>query len=77
MFYLILYFILASGSEILGHIGRKVSADDEEVTFDVHTAYDEASGGFKLTVSWDGPSDRVFEDCFDFGEFIPVRKACP
>lgn len=38
------------------------------MSFDVQTSYDDASGGYKLTVSWDGPSDSVFEDCFDFGK---------
>ncbi|XP_072938349.1 myogenesis-regulating glycosidase-like [Epargyreus clarus] len=63
----VITFVSDDGSEDIGHIGRKGSADDSEVKFEVSSSYDEASGGHKLTVYWDGPSDRVFEDCFDFG----------
>nr|QOL02380.1 putative family 31 glucosidase KIAA1161 protein [Glyphodes pyloalis] len=62
-------FIVVSsekGTLTLGHIGRKVAADDPEVTFDMDAQLDEASGGWKVTISWEGPSDRVFEDCFGF-----------
>ncbi|CAG5059003.1 unnamed protein product [Parnassius apollo] len=55
------------GLENLGHIGRKASADDSEVTFDLSSTYDEDLGGLRISVLWDGPPDRVFEDCFDFG----------
>ncbi|KAM3958509.1 myogenesis-regulating glycosidase [Aphomia sociella] len=55
------------GSAVLGHIGRKVSAADDDVTFHLSSEYDEASGGYRVSIHWDGPSDRVFEDCFDFG----------
>ncbi|XP_061719795.1 myogenesis-regulating glycosidase-like [Cydia pomonella] len=53
-------------SEVLGILGRNVVVDDS-VTFDVTSTFDEGSGGYRITVTWDGPSDRVFEDCFDFG----------
>ncbi|XP_068622814.1 myogenesis-regulating glycosidase-like [Battus philenor] len=52
----------------LGHIGRKVSSEDSDVTFNVDSEYDEASGGYRITVHWDGPPDKIFEDCFDFGD---------
>ncbi|KAL0820841.1 hypothetical protein ABMA28_005512 [Loxostege sticticalis] len=54
------------GSIILGHIGRKAALEDEDVTFNMDAALDEASGGWKVTVSWEGPSDKVFEDCYNF-----------
>ncbi|XP_063382934.1 myogenesis-regulating glycosidase-like [Cydia fagiglandana] len=53
-------------SDVLGILGRNVVVDDS-VTFDVTSTFDEASGGYRITVTWDGPSDLVFEDCFDFG----------
>ncbi|XP_063539892.1 myogenesis-regulating glycosidase-like [Cydia strobilella] len=56
----------AGVSDVLGILGRNVIVDDS-VTFDVTSTFDEDSGGYKITVTWDGPSDRVFEDCFDFG----------
>ncbi|XP_063367898.1 myogenesis-regulating glycosidase-like [Cydia amplana] len=52
--------------DVLGILGRNVVVDDS-VTFDVTSTFDEGSGGYKITVTWDGPSDRVFEDCFNFG----------
>lgn len=52
----------------LGHIGRKVALNDPEVTFSMTENLDEASGGWKVTVTWDGPSDRVFEDCYGFSK---------
>lgn len=45
-------------------------AQDSEVTFSMESFKDEARGGFKITITWDGPSDRVFEDCIDFGKYI-------
>ncbi|CAB3244189.1 unnamed protein product [Arctia plantaginis] len=57
-----------SGQQFRAHLGRKASADDSEVVFNHDYSYDEASGGYKLSVHWDGPSDRVFEDCIDFGD---------
>ncbi|XP_047995775.1 myogenesis-regulating glycosidase-like isoform X2 [Leguminivora glycinivorella] len=53
-------------SEVLGILGRNVVVDDS-VTFDVSSSFDEEADGYRITVTWDGPSDRVFEDCFDFG----------
>ncbi|CAH2049634.1 unnamed protein product, partial [Iphiclides podalirius] len=55
------------GVEHLGHIGRKASNDDSEVIFELKTSYDQERGGHLISVHWDGPPDRVFEDCFDFG----------
>ncbi|XP_013142492.1 PREDICTED: uncharacterized family 31 glucosidase KIAA1161-like [Papilio polytes] len=52
----------------LGQLGRRSSAEDSDVTFELTTFYDEESGGTRVSVTWDGPSDRVFEDCFDFGD---------
>ncbi|XP_045501159.1 myogenesis-regulating glycosidase-like [Colias croceus] len=54
-------------SDFVGHIGRKISLDDDEVSFDVSGTYYDDIQGYKLTVSWDGPSDRIFEDCYNFG----------
>ncbi|XP_013183870.2 myogenesis-regulating glycosidase [Amyelois transitella] len=48
----------------LGSIGRGVPKD--RVTFEMTEGPDEASGGYKLSIRWDGPTDVVFEDCFDF-----------
>ncbi|KAI8433917.1 hypothetical protein MSG28_012092, partial [Choristoneura fumiferana] len=62
----LLTVVKETGPEVLGLIGRRVS-DDDEVTFDLTSTFDEASGGYRITVHWDGPSDRIFEDCFDFG----------
>ncbi|XP_063627405.1 myogenesis-regulating glycosidase-like [Cydia splendana] len=56
----------AGVSDVVGILGRNVVVDDS-VTFDVTSTFDEASGGYRITVTWDGPSDLVFEDCFDFG----------
>ncbi|CAK1581324.1 unnamed protein product [Parnassius mnemosyne] len=76
-----------NGLENLGHIGRKASAEDSEVTFDLSSTYDEDRGGLRISVLWDGPPDRVFEDCFDFGtkqwyggpeqkeQYWPIQKA--
>ncbi|XP_063829755.1 myogenesis-regulating glycosidase-like [Ostrinia nubilalis] len=54
------------GSIILGHVGRKAALHEEGVTFDMEAALDEASGGWKVSVSWEGPSDKIFEDCYNF-----------
>ncbi|XP_038221335.1 myogenesis-regulating glycosidase-like, partial [Zerene cesonia] len=56
-----------SSPDFLGHIGRQISFEDDEISFDVTGTYYEDIQGYKLTVSWDGPSDRVFEDCYSFG----------
>ncbi|XP_049871920.1 myogenesis-regulating glycosidase-like [Pectinophora gossypiella] len=53
-------------STVLGVIGRKVDVDDPGVQFSITGETDEASGGYKVTVSWDGPRDAVFEDCYGF-----------
>ncbi|XP_028038022.1 myogenesis-regulating glycosidase [Bombyx mandarina] len=66
---LLLSAISASTTLLTGHIGRRVASDDEEVIFDINTAYDEESGGYRISIHWDGPADRVFEDCFNFGSF--------
>uniref|UniRef100_A0A1E1W190 Uncharacterized protein n=1 Tax=Pectinophora gossypiella TaxID=13191 RepID=A0A1E1W190_PECGO len=55
-------------STVLGVIGRKVDVDDPDVQFSITGETDEASGGYKVTVSWDGPRDAVFEDCYGFRE---------
>ncbi|KPJ04460.1 putative family 31 glucosidase KIAA1161 [Papilio xuthus] len=57
-----------NGEKKLGQIGRRASAEDSEVTFELTTSYDEENGGTRLSVRWDGPPDRIFEDCFDFGD---------
>ncbi|XP_045450334.1 myogenesis-regulating glycosidase-like [Melitaea cinxia] len=72
---------------LLGNIGRQVSPQDEDVTFELTEGRDQESGGYKVTISWQGPSDRVFEDCYDFGvrqwyggpeqkeQYWPIQKA--
>nr|QOL02381.1 putative family 31 glucosidase KIAA1161 protein [Rondotia menciana] len=64
---LLLTAISLSTTLLNGHIGRRISSDDEEVSFDINTVHDEESGGYRIRIEWDGPPDRVFEDCFDFG----------
>lgn len=56
---------------VSGEIGRLISSDDEEVIFNSSTEYDEEADGWKTTITWEGPTDRVFEDCFDFGKLKP------
>ncbi|XP_053611425.1 myogenesis-regulating glycosidase-like isoform X2 [Plodia interpunctella] len=51
-------------TSVLGTIGRGVPKD--KVTFEMSESRDEASGGYRLSIRWDGPPDVVFEDCFDF-----------
>lgn len=70
-------FATASGQQFRAHLGRKASADDSEVVFNYDYSFDEASGGYKLSVHWDGPSDRVFEDCIDFGKLFKEFKIVP
>ncbi|XP_045776042.1 myogenesis-regulating glycosidase-like [Maniola jurtina] len=61
--------VLTEGELInLGKLGRKVDKNDDEVFFEMTEEWDAASGGYHVTITWDGPSDRVFEDCFDFGD---------
>ncbi|XP_030026572.2 myogenesis-regulating glycosidase [Manduca sexta] len=60
-------FGVSGEAELVGHIGRRISSDDEEVTFELNHWMDEEAGAYRVSVHWDGPSDRVFEDCFDFG----------
>ncbi|XP_047506565.1 myogenesis-regulating glycosidase-like [Pieris napi] len=52
--------------DFVGHIGRQVSGDDD-VSFDMTSEYHEDVNGYKVSISWDGPSNKVFEDCFEFG----------
>lgn len=54
-------------------IGRK-AGQDSDVTFNVEAVADDDSDGFRITVSWDGPSDKIFEDCIDFGKFGFVEQ---
>ncbi|XP_048484586.1 myogenesis-regulating glycosidase isoform X1 [Plutella xylostella] len=54
---------------LTGLVGRAASADDEAVTFSSSLEEDEASGGWKVSVSWEGPSDRVFQDCYSFENY--------
>ncbi|KAJ0175337.1 hypothetical protein K1T71_009478 [Dendrolimus kikuchii] len=48
----------SNGRQLLGHIGRRVSGDDDEVYFDIRSVHDDSVGGMKVTITWDGPSDR-------------------
>ncbi|CAG9116664.1 unnamed protein product [Plutella xylostella] len=54
---------------LTGLVGRAASVDDEAVTFSSSLEEDEASGGWKVSVSWEGPSDRVFQDCYSFENY--------
>ncbi|XP_034833180.1 myogenesis-regulating glycosidase-like [Maniola hyperantus] len=63
------FVVLTEGERInLGKLGRKVDKNDDGVFFEMTEERDAASGGYHVTITWDGPSDRVFEDCFDFGD---------
>ncbi|CAK1542400.1 unnamed protein product [Leptosia nina] len=53
--------------DLSGVLGRKVSNDDDEVTFNFSSEFHEDVDGYKISIHWDGPSDRIFEDCFSFG----------
>ncbi|CAF4861266.1 unnamed protein product [Pieris macdunnoughi] len=57
----------ATKEDFVGHIGRQVSGDDDDVSFDMTSEYHEDVNGYKVSISWDGPSNKVFEDCFEFG----------
>lgn len=59
---------------LTGLVGRAASADDEAVTFSSSLEEDEASGGWKVSVSWEGPSDRVFQDCYSFGKVLGTTE---
>ncbi|XP_045511871.1 myogenesis-regulating glycosidase-like [Pieris brassicae] len=72
--------------DFVGHIGRQVSGDDD-VSFEMKSEYHEDVNGYKMSISWDGPSNKVFEDCFEFGssqwfggpeqkeQYWPIQKA--
>lgn len=42
------------------------------MTFELTEGRDQESGGYKVTISWQGPSDKVFEDCYDFGKNLNI-----
>lgn len=56
----------------LGEVGREASTNDPEVTLMMTTSEELESGGWRLSLTWEGPSDRVFEDCFDFGKYSKI-----
>ncbi|RVE45338.1 hypothetical protein evm_010043 [Chilo suppressalis] len=51
---------------VLGNLGRKSPVDDPEVTFNMNASFDHPSGGWKVSIHWQGPADKVFEDCMGF-----------
>ncbi|XP_032514691.2 myogenesis-regulating glycosidase-like [Danaus plexippus] len=61
--------VLTEGRRVvLGEIGRKVSLNHDDISFEMYEERDEESGGYHVTISWEGPSSVVFEDCLDFGD---------
>lgn len=57
----------------MGHIGRgAVQGNDNGVTFSVEASGEAWRGGLKITVTWNGPADVVFQDCIDFGKYRPT-----
>ncbi|KAJ2949769.1 hypothetical protein O0L34_g15702 [Tuta absoluta] len=67
---LIYTVVKSNGTETLylGELGRRVDSDDDDVIFQFSEELDEASGGWKISIYWEGPADKVFEDCLSFGE---------
>ncbi|CAH0757891.1 unnamed protein product [Diatraea saccharalis] len=51
---------------VLGNIGRKSAANDPDVTFDMDVDYDASNDGWRVSIRWEGPTDKIFEDCFGF-----------
>lgn len=62
------------GTLTLGHLGRKVTHDDPDVTFKMTEEKVESAGGWKVTIYWEGPTDKVFEDCFGFSEYPRLKN---
>lgn len=54
----------------LGELGRQAFSNDPEVTLTMVESGEYDSGGWRLSMTWEGPSDRVFEDCFDFRKYL-------
>ncbi|KAL4713793.1 hypothetical protein ACJJTC_012310 [Scirpophaga incertulas] len=50
----------------IGNIGRRGVSGDREISFSLSSDYDHERDGWKVTVSWKGPADRIFEDCYSF-----------
>ena len=58
----------AAGPQYLGHLGRNAVAQDSRVNFNMDASGEVFRGGFKVSITWTGPSDVVFQDCIDFGK---------
>ncbi|KAH9640194.1 hypothetical protein HF086_008430 [Spodoptera exigua] len=57
-----------SGPHYVGHIGRgAVQGKDNGVKFDLQSSGETWRGGLKISITWTGPADVVFQDCIDFG----------
>lgn len=66
---MIFYLLLDSNRLLIGQIGRKVNLEDGDIKMEISEGRDAASGGYRVTIKWEGPRDKVFEDCYDFGNF--------
>ncbi|KAJ8714335.1 hypothetical protein PYW07_002560 [Mythimna separata] len=55
------------GDKYVGHIGRGAGAHDSRVRFDMEASGEARQAAFKVSITWTGPSDAVFQDCIDFG----------
>lgn len=62
------------GEHYIGQIGRTVSGGNIDVHFNYEVTHDLASGGIKLTVTWDGNSNQVFQDCLYFGNYTLLES---
>lgn len=71
--HLLLYFFQDGNPFQFGELGRQAFSTDPDVTMTMTESEDSESGGVRLSITWEGPSDKVFEDCFDFGKDFNIQ----